>query len=76
MSDTAIPYMVKPNPVTGIPNGKFAIWLWTYDTHSPYYDGPGPASFAREEPSPLGFTNTRYRKKPKRKSVSQFGRAM
>ena len=28
MSDTAIPYMVKPNPVTGIPNGKFAIWLF------------------------------------------------
>jgi cytochrome c oxidase subunit III len=28
VSDTAIPYMVKPNPVTGIPNGKFAIWLF------------------------------------------------
>ena len=28
MSDTAIPYMVKPHPVTGIPNGKFAIWLF------------------------------------------------
>jgi cytochrome c oxidase subunit III len=28
VSDTAIPYMVKPHPVTGIPNGKFAIWLF------------------------------------------------
>src|SRR4051812_28602145 len=28
MSDTVIPYMVKPHPVTGIPNGKFAIWLF------------------------------------------------
>ncbi len=28
MSETVIPYMVKPNPVTGIPNGKFAIWLF------------------------------------------------
>jgi len=28
MSDTAIPYMVKPHPVTGIPNGKFGIWLF------------------------------------------------
>ena len=26
--DSAIPYMVKPHPVTGIPNGKFAIWLF------------------------------------------------
>jgi cytochrome c oxidase subunit III len=28
MSETAIPYMVKPHPVTGIPNGKFGIWLF------------------------------------------------
>ena len=28
MSETVIPYMVKPNPVTGIPNGKLAIWLF------------------------------------------------
>jgi cytochrome c oxidase subunit 3 len=28
VSDTAIPYMVEPHPVTGIPNGKFAIWLF------------------------------------------------
>jgi heme/copper-type cytochrome/quinol oxidase subunit 3 len=28
VSDTAIPYMVKPHPVTGIPNGKFGIWLF------------------------------------------------
>ena len=28
MSESAIPYMVKPHPVTGIPNGKFAIWLF------------------------------------------------
>ena len=28
MSETVIPYMVKPHPVTGIPNGKFAIWLF------------------------------------------------
>ena len=28
MSDTVIPYMVKPHPVTGIPNGKFGIWLF------------------------------------------------
>ena len=28
MSDTVIPYMVKPHPVTGIPNGKFALWLF------------------------------------------------
>ncbi len=28
MSDVAIPYSVKPHPVTGIPNGKFAIWLF------------------------------------------------
>jgi cytochrome c oxidase subunit III len=28
VSDTVIPYMVKPHPVTGIPNGKFAIWLF------------------------------------------------
>ena len=26
--DATIPYMVKPHPVTGIPNGKFAIWLF------------------------------------------------
>jgi heme/copper-type cytochrome/quinol oxidase subunit 3 len=26
--ETAIPYMVKPHPVTGIPNGKFGIWLF------------------------------------------------
>jgi len=28
MSDAAIPYVVKPHPVTGIPNGKFGIWLF------------------------------------------------
>ncbi len=28
MSETVIPYMVKPHPVTGIPNGKFALWLF------------------------------------------------
>jgi cytochrome c oxidase subunit 3 len=28
VSDTVIPYMVKPHPVTGIPNGKFGIWLF------------------------------------------------
>ena len=28
MSETVIPYMVKPNPVTGIPNGKLGIWLF------------------------------------------------
>ncbi len=28
MSDTAIPYEVQPHPVTGIPNGKFGIWLF------------------------------------------------
>ncbi len=28
MSDVAIPYAVKPHPVTGIPTGKFAIWLF------------------------------------------------
>jgi heme/copper-type cytochrome/quinol oxidase subunit 3 len=28
MSDTAIPYEVKPHPITGIPNGKFGIWLF------------------------------------------------
>lgn len=28
MSDVAIPHQVKPHPVTGIPNGKFAIWLF------------------------------------------------
>ncbi|MGE5049066.1 MAG: cytochrome c oxidase subunit 3, partial [Deltaproteobacteria bacterium] len=28
MSESAIPYMVKPHPVTGIPNGKFGIWLF------------------------------------------------
>jgi arylsulfatase A-like enzyme len=27
---------------------KFAIWVWSYDAHAPYYDGPGPASFPRE----------------------------
>ena len=26
--DSPIPYMVKPHPVTGIPNGKFGIWLF------------------------------------------------
>src|SRR5260370_14217211 len=26
--ETAITYMVKPHPVTGIPNGKFGIWLF------------------------------------------------
>jgi heme/copper-type cytochrome/quinol oxidase subunit 3 len=28
MSESAIPYVVKPHPVTGIPNGKFGIWLF------------------------------------------------
>src|SRR3954470_15834057 len=28
MSESAIPYMVKPHPVTGIPNGKLGIWLF------------------------------------------------
>jgi cytochrome c oxidase subunit III len=28
VSDIPIPYAVKPHPVTGIPNGKFAIWLF------------------------------------------------
>jgi heme/copper-type cytochrome/quinol oxidase subunit 3 len=28
MSETAIPYMVKPHPETGIPNGKLGIWLF------------------------------------------------
>ena len=28
MSDIAIPYAVEPHPVTGIPNGKLAIWLF------------------------------------------------
>jgi heme/copper-type cytochrome/quinol oxidase subunit 3 len=28
VSDVAIPYSVKPHPVTGIPNGKFGIWLF------------------------------------------------
>src|SRR5437868_12680099 len=28
MSETVIPYMVKPHPVTGLPNGKFGIWLF------------------------------------------------
>ena len=28
MSDIAIPYSVKPHPITGIPNGKFGIWLF------------------------------------------------
>src|SRR5207253_2516579 len=28
MTETVIPYMVKPHPVTGIPNGKFGIWLF------------------------------------------------
>lgn len=28
MSETVIPYMVKPNPVTGVPNGKLGIWLF------------------------------------------------
>jgi arylsulfatase A-like enzyme len=27
---------------------KFAMWLWTGDTHSPYYDGRGPRTFPRE----------------------------
>jgi arylsulfatase A-like enzyme len=27
---------------------KFAMWLWTCDTHSPYYDGRGPRDFPRE----------------------------
>ena len=28
MSEAAIPYVVKPHPVTGLPNGKFGIWLF------------------------------------------------
>ena len=28
MAESAIPYVVKPHPVTGIPNGKFGIWLF------------------------------------------------
>jgi len=28
VSDIAIPYAVEPHPVTGIPNGKLAIWLF------------------------------------------------
>jgi heme/copper-type cytochrome/quinol oxidase subunit 3 len=28
VSDSAIPYTVEPHPVTGIPNGKFGIWLF------------------------------------------------
>src|SRR6202521_1718992 len=28
MSDTAIPYMVKPHPVTGLANGNLGIWLF------------------------------------------------
>jgi arylsulfatase A-like enzyme len=27
---------------------KFAMWLWTGDTHAPYYDGRGPRTFPRE----------------------------
>lgn len=27
---------------------KFAMWVWSYDAHVPYYNGPGPASFPRE----------------------------
>jgi arylsulfatase A-like enzyme len=27
---------------------RFAMWVWTYDTHDPYFDGPGPESFPRE----------------------------
>jgi arylsulfatase A-like enzyme len=27
---------------------KFALWLWTYDAHNPYFDGSGPRSFPRE----------------------------
>jgi arylsulfatase A-like enzyme len=26
----------------------FALWVWTYDTHNPYFDGSGPRSFPRE----------------------------
>src|SRR3954471_21303124 len=26
--ESPIPYMVHPHPVTGIPNGKFGIWLF------------------------------------------------
>lgn len=28
MSETIIPFQVKPHPVTGIPNGKFGMWLF------------------------------------------------
>jgi arylsulfatase A-like enzyme len=27
---------------------KFAMWLWSYEAHAPYFDGPGPASFPKE----------------------------
>jgi arylsulfatase A-like enzyme len=27
---------------------KFAFWVWTYDAHNPYFDGPGPRSFPAE----------------------------
>ena len=27
-AESPIPYMVHPHPVTGIPNGKFGIWLF------------------------------------------------
>jgi arylsulfatase A-like enzyme len=28
---------------------KFAMWVWSYDAHAPYYAGRGPDSFPREE---------------------------
>ena len=28
MSETVIPYMVKPHPVTGLTNGKLGLWLF------------------------------------------------
>src|SRR5262249_34434274 len=27
---------------------QFALWVWTYDAHNPYFDGPGPRSFPAE----------------------------
>jgi len=27
-ADAVIPHTVEPHPVTGIPNGKFGIWLF------------------------------------------------
>jgi arylsulfatase A-like enzyme len=38
----------------GLKGRKFAAWAWTYDTHAPFFDGPGPRSFPREHfPPPV-----------------------